>query len=110
MTNTAKYLLAKYIPDLHRMEPRNIGVIVWSAAGVEGRFLAENPDKPGEVDGRSVPAFITSLSAYKQWIKYWKTSLEGEAYNPADGSQPIAVSAPEFLEALKASSKGNFVL
>ena len=38
--NKTQYLLAKYIPDMHRFEPRNIGVIVWSPDGIEARFLA----------------------------------------------------------------------
>ena len=38
--NTPKYLIAKYIPDLNRMEPRNIGIVVWSPEGIEARFLA----------------------------------------------------------------------
>ena len=27
---TPRFLIAKYAPDLRRMEPRNIGVIVWN--------------------------------------------------------------------------------
>jgi hypothetical protein len=45
--NTAKYFLAKYIPDMHRFEPRNIGVVIWSPSGIEARFLAENLNRRG---------------------------------------------------------------
>lgn len=54
--NTPRYLIAKYIPDLRRMEPRNIGVIVWSPQGVAARFAAEKADTDGDVDGRSLPS------------------------------------------------------
>jgi hypothetical protein len=108
--NTTKYLLAKYIPDMHRFEPRNIGVIVWSPLGIEARFLAENAQRPGEVDGRSIPAFVTSDSAYKQWVRYWREALSSASIRPIGGSEIIPASSPAFFEALQKTSKGNFVI
>lgn len=108
--NTTKYLLAKYIADLHRFEPRNIGVIVWSPLGVEARFLAEHPGRPGEVDGRSLPGFVTSLSAYKQWVRYWRNAVSGETFKPAEGGEPVLVSSAAFMEALQQTNRGNFVI
>jgi hypothetical protein len=110
MSATPIYLLAKYIPDLERFEPLNVGVIVWSPEGVEGRFVAEKAGQPGEVDGRSVPGFITSLSAYKQWVKYWRTALEQVEYAPPSGGAKVSRGVPGFMEALKASGRGNFLL
>jgi hypothetical protein len=108
--NTTKYLLAKYIPDLHRFEPRNIGVIVWSPLGVEARFLAEYPNRPGEVDGRSIPAFVTSASAYKQWIRYWRDAITGTSIRPLGGGDVVSASSPGFIEALQQTARGNFVV
>lgn len=108
MNRTARYLIAKYIPDLARLEPRNVGVIVWTPDTTEARFVAEISEKPGEVDGRSVPGFVTSLHAYKQWIKFWRTEIERTELNPGGCSIPSA--SPEFLAGLKAANKGNFVL
>lgn len=108
--NTTKYLLAKYIPDMHRFEPRNIGVIVWSPLGIEARFLAENAQRPGEVDGRSIPSFVTSDSAYKQWVRYWREALSGSSIRPIGGGEIIPASSPAFMEALQKTSKGNFVI
>ena len=108
--NVTKYLLAKYIADLHRFEPRNIGVIVWSPTGVEARFLAEFPNRPGEVDGRSIPGFVTSPSAYKQWIRYWRDSVAGPSFKPLDGSGVLSSSSPAFMEALQRTGRGNFAL
>ena len=108
--NTTKYLLAKYLPDLHRFEPRNIGVIVWSPVGMEARFLAEYADRPGEVDGRSIPGFVTSASAYKQWIQYWREAISAGRISPVGSNELIAASSPAFLEALQQTGRGNFVV
>jgi hypothetical protein len=105
-----QYLLAKYIPDMHRFEPRNIGVIVWSPEGIEARFLAENAQRPGEVDGRSIPAFVTSDSAYKQWVRYWREALSANSIEPIRGGELIPASSPAFIEALQQTGKGNFVI
>jgi len=109
MTAT-KYLLAKYIPDLPRFEPRNIGVIVWCEDGVEARLLAEYRDRLGEVDGRSIPTFVTSSNAYRQWIRSWRKAVSGETFTPSGHAEPIAVTSPEFVDALVRTSRGNFVI
>lgn len=107
---TAIYLLAKYIPDLHRFEPRNIGVIVWTPTGVQARFLAEHPSRQGDVDGRSIPKFVTSANAYKQWLSYWRNAVSGRALSPVMGGAPVNISDQAFVETLKQSGHGNFVL
>lgn len=105
-----KYLLAKYIPDLRRHEPRNIGIIVWSREGLEARFLGEKDEQTDAIDGRSVPPFVTSLNAYKQWVHYWRTEIEKSEIKPASGGEPVAKDLPEFTEVLKTANRGNFVL
>ena len=108
--NAPQYLLAKYIPDLRRGEPRNIGVIVWTPDGVEARFVSEKPGRAGEVDGRTLPAFVGSSQAYKQWVEYWRNELSKPVITSPTGGRPVRRETPEFLEALKQSSRGNFVL
>jgi hypothetical protein len=105
-----KYLLAKYIPDLRRQEPRNIGIIVWSSEGLEARFLGERDDDADTIDGRCVPPFVTSLNAYKQWVRYWRTEIEKSEIKPVSGGEPVAKDLPEFTEVLKTANRGNFVL
>ncbi|MCX5960672.1 MAG: hypothetical protein NT053_12860 [Cyanobacteria bacterium] len=107
---TTKYLLAKYIPDLQRFEPRNIGVIVWSPLGVEARFLAEYSNRPGEVDGRSIPGFVTSTSAYRQWIRYWRDAITETSIRPLGDSALVSSSSPDFIEALQQTARGNFAV
>src|ERR1700690_3094866 len=106
--NATKYLLVKYIPDVHRFEPRNIGVILWSPLGVEARFVAEHTSRPGEVDGRSIPSFVTSASAYKQWVRYWRDAISAEAIQPPGGGELVLASSLAFVEALQQTSRGNF--
>jgi hypothetical protein len=103
MSDSPRYLVAKYISDLQRMEPRNIGVIVWSNNAVSARFAAEKPDRPGEIDGRSVPPFVTSMAAYKQWIDFWREVL---AAKPLGSGRTLR----NWSETLKRTSKGNFWL
>lgn len=105
-----RYLLAKYIPDLRRQEPRNIGIIVWSPEGLVARFLGEKPDETEAIDGRSVPPFVTSLSAYKQWVNYWRTEIERPEIKPVSGGKLVAKDLPEFTEVLKSANRGNFLL
>ena len=108
--STTKYLLAKYIPDLHRFEPRNIGVVVWSPHGIEARFLAEHPSRLGEVDGRSIPSFVTSPNAYRQWIRYWRDAIAGAAIRPLGGGEALSFKSPGFIDALQQTARGNFAV
>jgi len=103
MTDSPRYIVAKYVSDLQRMEPKNIGVIVWTRDEVFARFAAEKTDKPGEIDGRSVPSFVRSTAAYKQWLEFWRTELESK---PTRGGRALE----RWSENLVRSSKGNFWL
>jgi hypothetical protein len=107
---TAKYFLAKYIPDMQRFEPRNIGVVVWSPLGIEARFLAENPNRLGDVDGRSIPDWVTSHNAYRQWVRYWRDALAENSIEPLRGGERIGASSPAFMDALRETAQGNFML
>lgn len=108
MTN-AQFLIAKYIPDLQRMEPRNVGVIVWTPDGLAARFLAEYPERPGEVDGRRKPEFFSSLKAYRQWVRFWRRTID-QAEKRHVAQDVTRRAGPETLEELKNSSSGNFVV
>ncbi|HKI38764.1 MAG TPA: hypothetical protein VKA46_43345 [Gemmataceae bacterium] len=108
--NAVRYLVAKYVPDLRRMEPRNVGVVVWAGGEVVARFAAERPDQPGTVDDRCAPSFVRSLSAYKQWVRFWRKELEKAAVRPLRGGEPVPRSSPDFLKVLAATGRGNFLL
>lgn len=106
--NAPRFLLMKYVPDLHRFEPRNIGVIVWAPCGVEARFIAE-VNRAGDVDGRCVPAFVVNLGAYKQWIRFWRTQLQAPDIEGIDGSA-IRRDSPDFVDALIKTGTGDFLV
>jgi len=108
--NELRFFVAKYVPDLRRMEPRNMGVVVWQNGEVAARFLAERRDVPGEVDGRSVPAFVTSVSAYKQWVKFWRDELAQPQVVPTDGTASVPKTSTDYLGALANMSRANFHL
>ena len=75
--STPRYLIAKYIPDLQRVEPQNIGVIVWAPGVAAARFAAEKADRPGEVDGRSIPSFVTCPSVTSSGFAMVQRACEG---------------------------------
>ncbi len=103
MIDPTRYLIAKYISDLQRMEPRTIGIIVWTAGTVSAKFLAEKPESPGDIDGRSIPPFVTSAAAYKQWVQFWRNELSHK--------KTISKQSPQdWFENLKQANLGNFLL
>lgn len=63
MSTSVRYLVAKYIPELLRNEPRNVGVIVWTPEKVDARFWGENGED--NVDGRKIPEWVRSQTTYK---------------------------------------------
>ncbi len=103
MSDTPRYLVAKYVSDLQRMEPKNIGIIVWTKTAVSARFVAEKINSPGEIDGRSIPPFVTSMAAYRQWVDFWRNELD---------SKPLRAgrTLEKWSDSLKQTGRGNFWL
>lgn len=77
-TKQAEWLIARYIPDLRRREPRNIGVVLRMGDLLLSRFLGEVGR--GEVDGRRIHGFVNSVDNYKAWVSYWQGAV-GEGGN-----------------------------
>lgn len=96
MSKTPRFLLAKYVPDLKRMEPRNIGLFLWAKGKVRCKFL-------------DAPDFVNDLSTYERWKEYWKYEIGGDAVTPATGSR-VSISTPECMDALLTMQKGNYIL
>jgi len=107
---TPRYLVVKFIPDLTRMEPRNVGILVWSRKGTAARFMGEKANSPGEIDAR-LPGFIKDvLPAYRQWVKFWQTEISKTNIEPYSGGEPVSVDSVDFFKVLKSSGKGNFLV
>jgi hypothetical protein len=89
-----RYLLLRYISDLARNEPRNIGVVLACEQGVVAKFLGE---KDGRLDLRAVRALASHSGTYRQWIDYWRYII-GQVDPPT-----------QRLDQILASSNGNYV-
>lgn len=73
---TTRILLAKYVPDRRRWEPRNIGVIVVTESANVARFVGERG--PDDVDRRQL-RFVGDTEAYTEWVAHWRRCMvDGE--------------------------------
>jgi len=97
------YMVFKYIENIERMEPRNMGVVVWHDGAVAGRILDDPP---------FIPAEDVRRHAYAQWVEYWKKQLESHSIEGHDDDHRdrVHVSSKKFLEVLQTHGKGNFIL
>src|SRR4029077_9353434 len=103
-----RFLIAKYVPDLRRMEPKNIGVIVWSNGTVRAKFVGEVRNGEPHV---APPAYlhVESRNAYRQWIEYWRAVIEKDSLQKDDGTI-VDRNNPEFIAAIQAKSKQQYLL
>lgn len=69
---TANYWVARYVGDVFRNEPKNVGVICQAADGIAAKFIGERDD--GALDRRKLAAF-SHPDVYAQWLTYWKKSI-----------------------------------
>lgn len=106
MTSTSpRFAIAKVIPDLTRMEPRNFGVVVWNRGQCVARFLSDDAD----ADARQLKRLeLPTLESYSQWVDYWH--LQCQKPKLKLNGKTIERAAPEFIDALCATSLENFQL
>jgi hypothetical protein len=71
-----RIFVAKYIPDVRRWEPRNVGVFVEERGGFESRFFGEV--QPGVTDHRTTRHVVNDPEVYDEWVSYWRraTTIE----------------------------------
>ncbi len=102
-----RYLIVKYVDDVSRNEPRNIGVVVFDGTNAVARFDGEGND--GLPDLRRVRYRITGSHAYREWVKYWRTTLDnpGKIERSLDG---LPSGDPRVIESLVSSSGQEFYL
>jgi hypothetical protein len=91
------YLIAKYAPDVARMEPRNIGVILWASMGVECKFMPS-------ADAH----FVSDVSMYDRWTRFWADACRKPELETKNGI--IKRRDVAFLKALRETQAGNFFL
>lgn len=93
-----RFLLAKYAPDLSRMEPRNIGVILWTPRAMSAKFL-------------SLPeaTFVADAEEYCWWVKLWQTVIEKECIKPRRGPA-VSRNLLTSIDALLTLQEDNYLL
>jgi hypothetical protein len=96
MKPSPRFILAKYVPDLNRMEPRNIGVFLWSGGSIRAQFL-------------DAPSFVNERRTYDRWRAFWEHEISGKSIAPLRG-KPIPLSDPACMDALLATQEGNYIL
>ena len=70
----ATYLVAKYIPDILRREPSNIGIMLYDEGKWFTRFLGEDPST-GDLDGRRFRQKFSSQETYREWYHFWTKAI-----------------------------------
>jgi hypothetical protein len=92
---SSRYLIAKYVSNLARMEPRNIGVFLEFNGQIYAKFVGE---KNQGLDLRTVRSLVSHTGSYKQWIEYWRYMLDQR------------IQSNELLDRILASSRGNYIV
>lgn len=98
MPQNSRYIVAKYVPDMRRMEPHNIGLFVWVDGRVVMRFLKEK-DTP----------FIDDQKNYQRWRDYWRGEIAKDSIAPIRGPA-VSKKEPEFMDVLRKTQEGNYLL
>lgn len=94
----ARFLIARYVPDLPRGETRNIGVVAWVPGRTCTRFI-----DPDTVD------FISDTVVFRRWVNYWNRLASQEKIQ-LRRMRAIANRSPRFLSAIKMTQEGNYLL
>ena len=104
--NAARFFIAKFVPDIRRMEPRNVGLLLWTEHGVTSRFLGEQSD-----DKVRAPSFVQpdNRDAYRQWVEYWKTLLAKKTIR-SDSGESVSSTSPRFFDVMRTKAKSQFML
>jgi hypothetical protein len=69
---SAKYWIARYVEDVFRNEPKNVGVIVSVGRNLAARFVGEQDNDT--LDGRKLKGF-SHPNVYTQWHDYWRREI-----------------------------------
>jgi hypothetical protein len=107
----AKYLVAKYVPDVFRNEPVNIGVLTWIDGEVGWKFIGQREEKSTAINGKTqgITGRIKSVQNYKQWIESWVLRLQAPQLHTRHHGT-VNHSSPDFLNALATYGEGSYIL
>lgn len=96
--SSPRFLLAKYVPNLSRMEPKNIGLIFWNNGVMRSRFVESN-----DAD------FIDEPLVFDGWVEFWNQTIATDFIH-MPGREPIAKSDATCIDALASHRDGKFFL
>lgn len=99
---TPRFLIAKYAPDLKRMEPRNFGVIVWNEGTMATRWIEDRAHGLRRLN-------INDLHAYRQWIQFWNLQCGKESLRTRTG-QVVPRTSEGFVDAIRGTGSGHYLL
>lgn len=99
MSDPQRYFIAKYVADARRMEPVNIGVILWSRGRVTAKFLPPEESAP----------LVNDLAVYSRWVEYWMRLLAADSIEARDGSV-VSKQSSQFMDAFARTQKENYLL
>ena len=72
---SAKYWVARYVEDVFRDEPKNVGVVVAvDGGGLAAKFAGERDD--GKLDRHKLAGTFAHPSVYIQWHEYWRNEID----------------------------------
>jgi hypothetical protein len=92
-----RWFVAKYIPDLRRREPMNIGVVLFCDGKRFARFLGES--EADMIDGRHARWWASSLSNYRAWVHRWRYDIaKSKTAEDFAGSNRILADSSYYLE------------
>jgi hypothetical protein len=91
------YQLIRYVPDLRRMEPQNIGVIVQGWGGITCRIWTRF--RPGE-------NYDFDYVNFRRWREFFEAEINGPQIAMF---QPLRTT-PEFLDYLQLRAKRNYMV
>lgn len=101
------YLLAKYVDNLARNEPTNVGVIVYDGTDALARFDGENDQ--AKIDLRRVRNRVTSTASYRSWVDYWRAALADPCVLD-NGFRGVAAGDQRVIDTLIATPSRDFYL
>jgi len=80
------YFIAKYVDDLTRNEPNNVGILACDGERIVARFDGEND--ADSIDLRKVRHRITGSHAYRGWVHYWREAIKDPAAVGVESATP----------------------
>lgn len=98
LAHPATYIVAKYIPDIQRREPHNIGIILWAGGQVALRFAVAD----------QLP-YVNDQAIYARWTDHWRDLAALDAIR-LPHRRAVYRRTPRFLQEMMRTQKGNYLL